>query len=186
MNRSQTSICRLAAPDPISPLNSTNSVLPAWSAHIPESKSPRFLRQLARAPENEHIQWDPTSEHHRIMDGSYACVSICIYTHTRICVYVYVYTYVFISMYICIHGSPWRLAEVGRARPDPPARPDARGRETCGSRFPDPGRIHKVDPPIGFHNLHHRSIGAQNWGIYFFGSSRGSGSIPVLSPLYTP
>ena len=22
-----------------------------------------------------------------------------------------------------------------------------------------------VDPPLGFHNLHHRSTGVQNWGI---------------------
>ena len=27
--------------------------------------------------------------------------------------------------------------------------------------------VQKVDPPSGFHNLHHRSIRAQNWGINF-------------------
>ena len=33
-----------------------------------------------------------------------------------------------------------------------------------------------VDPPKGFHNLYHRSIGVQIWGFYFLDPQRGLGT----------
>ena len=42
---------------------------------------------------------------------------------------------------------------------------------------PDPWADPKSRSPFGFHNLHHRNIRAQNWGIYFLDPPRASGYV---------
>ena len=46
----------------------------------------------------------------------------------------------------------------------------------CKPSYPDPWEDPKSRSTLGFYSLHHRSIRAQNWGIYFSDPPRGLGS----------
>ena len=49
-----------------------------------------------------------------------------------------------------------------------------------------PGLIQKVDPPLGFYNLHHRGIRIQVLGVLLFGSSWEYGWGSLQDPWFCP
>ena len=119
------------------------------------------------------------------------CMYVCMYVCMCVCIYVCVHVYVYVCMCIYIYillvitqaptvGSylVWMHAKAHRysappsllqaaAFEGPEVIPTASGPSEL-RRIPNPWANPKSISTLGSHNLHHRSIGAQNWGSTFW------------------